>query len=193
MLPVEGANKKSYPQKDLHMFGLSVEGTALQLKPIGVVHVNLSDEEVKASLKGVEGILEVYEEYAEGLHGIEGFSHLMIITLLHKVSDAQRKTLKVKPKRLKLLGLNEEDIPEVGVFCTDSPHRPNPLALTIVELVEVNGRFLKVRGLDLFNGTPILDIKPYTPSRRVEILKLPEWYQRILKKLREKNPDVKDF
>ncbi|MEM1902020.1 MAG: tRNA (N6-threonylcarbamoyladenosine(37)-N6)-methyltransferase TrmO [Candidatus Nezhaarchaeales archaeon] len=175
------------------MFGLSVEGTALQLKPIGVVRVNLSDEEVKASLKGVEGILEGYEEYAEGLHGIEGFSHLMIITLLHKVSDAQRKTLKVKPKRLKLLGLNEEDIPEVGVFCTDSPHRPNPLALTIVELVEVNGRFLKVRGLDLFNGTPILDIKPYTPSRRVEILKLPEWYQRILKKLREKNPDVKDF
>lgn len=193
MLPVEGANEKSYPQKDLHMFGLSVEGTALQLKPIGVVRVNLSDEEVKASLKGVEGILEGYEEYAEGLHGIEGFSHLMIITLLHKVSDAQRKTLKVKPKRLKLLGLNEEDIPEVGVFCTDSPHRPNPLALTIVELVEVNGRFLKVRGLDLFNGTPILDIKPYTPSRRVEILKLPEWYQRILKKLREKNPDVKDF
>ncbi|MEM0217631.1 MAG: tRNA (N6-threonylcarbamoyladenosine(37)-N6)-methyltransferase TrmO [Candidatus Nezhaarchaeales archaeon] len=165
----------------------------LQLKPIGVVHVDLSDEEVKASLKGVEGILEVYEEYVEGLHGIEGFSHLIVITLLHKVSETQRKTLKVKPKRLKLLGLNEKDIPEVGVFCTDSPHRPNPLALTIVELVEVNGRFLKVRSLDLFDGTPILDIKPYTPSRVVENIKLPDWYQKIMEKLREKGFDAKDF
>ncbi|MEM0083348.1 MAG: tRNA (N6-threonylcarbamoyladenosine(37)-N6)-methyltransferase TrmO [Candidatus Nezhaarchaeales archaeon] len=166
---------------------------SLQLKPIGVVHVNLSDEEVKASLRGVEGVLEVYEEYAEGLHGIEGFSHLMVITLLHKVSETQRRTLKVRPKCLKLLGLDEKDVPEVGVFCTDSPHRPNPLALTIVELVSVNGRSLKVRGLDLFDGTPILDIKPYTPSRVVENIKLPDWYQKIMEKLRGEGFDVKDF
>lgn len=164
-----------------------------QLKPIGIVHVNLSDEEVKASVEGVEGIIEVYDEYAEGLHGIDGFSHLIVISLLHKVSEIQRRTLKVRPKRLKLLGLKEEDIPEVGVFCTDSPHRPNPLALTIVKLVKVDGRFLKVKGLDLFDGTPVLDIKPYTPSRRIEIIKLPEWYQKILDKLRERVSDVKDF
>lgn len=164
-----------------------------QLKPVGMVHVDLSDDEVKASLNGVEGVIEMFEEYAEGLHGIEGFSHLIIIALLHKVSEVQRRTLRVKPRRLRLLGLSEDDVPEVGVFCTDSPHRPNPIALTIVELLEVNGRFLKVRGLDLFDGTPILDIKPYTPSRRVETFKLPEWYRKVLEKLRERDPNLKDF
>jgi len=163
------------------------------LKPIGVVHVRASDEEVRASLTGVEGVLEIYEEYAEGLCGIEGFSHLIVIALLHKVPEGRRGTLKVRPRRLKLLGLSEEEIPEVGVFCTDSPHRPNPVALTIVELVEVNGRFLRVRGLDLFDGTPILDLKPYTPSRRVEGIRVPEWYQRALERLKEKDPKLKDF
>lgn len=172
---------------------MRMEDMTLQLKPIGIVHVNLSDEEVKASLKGVEGIIEVYDEFAEGLHGIDDFSHLIVVALLHKVSESQRKTLKVKPRRLKLLGLKGEDVPEVGVFCTDSPHRPNPIALTIVELVEVSGRFLKVRGLDLFDGTPILDIKPYTPSRRIEEIKLPEWYQKVLEKLKERGFDAKDF
>jgi len=65
--------------------------------------------------------------------------------------------------------------------------------LTIVELVEVGGRFLKVRGLDLFDGTPILDLKPYTPSRRVEEVRLPAWYQKVLEKLREKRPELRDF
>jgi len=137
-------------------------------------------------------VLEIYEEYAEGLCGIEGFSHLIVIALLHKVPEERRSTLKVRPRRLKLLGLSEE-VPEVGVFCTDSPHRPNPIALTIVELVEVSGRFLRVRGLDLFDGTPILDLKPYTPSRRVEEVRVPEWYQRALKRLKEKDPRLKDF
>jgi len=166
---------------------------SFSLKPIGVVHVKASDEEIRTSLTGVEGILEIYEEYAEGLSGIEGFSHLMVIAFLHKVPEERRGTLRVRPKRLRLLGLSEEEIPEVGVFCTDSPHRPNPLALTIVELVEVNGRFLRVRGLDLFDGTPILDLKPYTPSRKVEELRLPAWYQRILERVREKSPELKDF
>jgi tRNA-Thr(GGU) m(6)t(6)A37 methyltransferase TsaA len=166
---------------------------SLSLKPIGVVHVEAGDEEVRASLAGVEGVLEIYEEYAEGLYGIEGFSHLIVVALLHKVSEERRKTLRVRPRRLKLLGLSEEDIPEVGVFCTDSPHRPNPIALTIVELVEVEGRFLRVGGLDLFDGTPILDLKPYTPSRRIEEIRLPAWYQKALEKLKEKGPELKDF
>jgi len=81
---------------------------------------------------------------------------------------------------LRLLGVDTAELPEVGVFSTDSPHRPNPLALTIVELVEREGRYLKVKHLDLFNGMPILDIKPYTPSRRIDEIKLLTWYQRIL-------------
>ncbi|MEM1514604.1 MAG: tRNA (N6-threonylcarbamoyladenosine(37)-N6)-methyltransferase TrmO [Thermoproteota archaeon] len=153
------------------------------VKPIGVVHVNLSDEEVKDRwVEGVEGVIEVYDEYVPGLKGIDGFSHLIIIAYLHKVSEEERKVLKVRPRRLRLLGLDVNRLPEVGVFCTDSPHRPNPLALTIVELLEKEGKFLKVRNLDLFEGTPVLDIKPYTPLRKIDKIRLPTWYQETSEK-----------
>ncbi|MEM2273598.1 MAG: tRNA (N6-threonylcarbamoyladenosine(37)-N6)-methyltransferase TrmO [Thermoproteota archaeon] len=164
------------------------------IKPVGVVHVDLSDEEVKASwTEGVEGIIEVYEEYAPGLEGIDGFSHLIIIAYMHKTSEEERKVLKVKPRRLRLLGVDVNKLPEVGVFCTDSPHRPNPLALTIVELIERRGRFLRVRHLDLFDRTPVLDIKPYTPSRRIDEIRLPAWYQKALEEVKEKHPHLQDF
>ncbi|MEM1562915.1 MAG: tRNA (N6-threonylcarbamoyladenosine(37)-N6)-methyltransferase TrmO [Candidatus Bathyarchaeia archaeon] len=165
-----------------------------QVKPIGVIHVDLSDDEVKARWPdGVEGVIEVYEEYAPGLEGIDGFSHIIVIAYLHKVSEEERRVLKVKPRRLRLLGIDVNKLPEVGVFCTDSPHRPNPIALTIVELIERRGRFLRVKSIDLFNGTPILDIKPYTPSRKIEEINLPSWYQKILEEIKAKHPNLKDF
>ncbi|MCS7115495.1 MAG: tRNA (N6-threonylcarbamoyladenosine(37)-N6)-methyltransferase TrmO [Candidatus Bathyarchaeota archaeon] len=166
----------------------------ISLKPIGVVHVDLSDDEVKASWpNGVEGVVEVYGEYADGLDGIDGFSHLIIIAYLHRVSETQREVLKVKPKRLRLMGVDMDKIPEVGVFCTDSPHRPNPLALTIAELLERRGRLLKVKNIDLFDGTPVLDIKPYTPSRMVQEIRLPAWHQKIFEEAKTKFPQLKDF
>jgi tRNA-Thr(GGU) m(6)t(6)A37 methyltransferase TsaA len=166
----------------------------ISLKPIGVVHVESSDSAVKAGWdEGVEGIIEVYEEYADGLDGIDEFSHLIIIAYLHKTSEEQRRVLKVKPKRLRLIGVDIDKIAEVGVFCTDSPHRPNPIALTITELLERSGRLIKVKNLDLFEGTPVLDIKPYTPSRIVQEIKLPKWYQKIIEEAKTKLPQLKDF
>jgi len=162
------------------------------LKPIGIVRTSFSDEEVKNSWEGVEGVIEVFEEYAEGLEGIEGFSHIIVLAYLHKTTEEQRKVLKVKHRRLRRFGIKIDDIPEVGVFCTDSPHRPNPIALTVVELVKKEGRFLHVKGLDLFNGTPILDIKPYTSDRVIEEFKVPEWQKilelRVLEKFGKKLP-----
>lgn len=168
--------------------------TGINIKPIGVIHVDLSDEEVRARWPdGVEGTIEVYEEYAAGLDGIDGFSHIIVVAYMHKVPEEGRRVLKVRPKRLRLLGLDADKFPEVGVFCTDSPHRPNPIAISIVELISRSGRFLKVRNLDLFDGTPVLDIKPYTPSRRVEEIRLPEWYHRILDEVRARYPNLRDF
>ena len=156
------------------------------LKPIGIVHVRVVDDKIKSSLEGVEGVIEVYPEYAEGLEGIEEFSHIILISYLHKVKEEQRRVLKVKPRRFMRFGIKIEDLPEVGVFCTDSPHRPNPIGLTIVELIRREGRFLYVKGLDLFDGTPILDIKGYTPDRRIDKIKIPEWYKILEKRIREK-------
>ncbi|MEM0360987.1 MAG: tRNA (N6-threonylcarbamoyladenosine(37)-N6)-methyltransferase TrmO [Sulfolobales archaeon] len=151
-----------------------------ELIPIGVVHVPYDDDVVRESLKGVDGVIEVFQEFAEGLVGIDGFSHIIVISYLHKVSEDRRRTLIVKPKRFLKLGLRPEDLPEVGVFCTDSPHRPNPIGVTIVRLVRREGRFLYVDGLDLFNNTPIIDLKPYTPHRVVIGFKLPTWLSKLL-------------
>ena len=74
----------------------------------------------------------------------------------------------MKPRRLVNRGFKLEDLPLLGVFALDSPTRPNPIGLTLVRLLERNGRFLKVSGLDFFNGTPVLDIKGYRPTYRVD-------------------------
>jgi len=154
--------------------------------PIGIVRVDLDDESIKESLEGVEGRIEIFEEYIEGLEGIDGFTHLIVIAYLHKVTSEQRRVLKVKHKRLLRLGIDPEDLPEVGVFCTDSPHRPNPIALTIVEVIKREKNILYVKNLDLFNGTPILDIKPYTLDRAIMDVGFPEWYIKLRRKVEEK-------
>lgn len=99
------------------------------------------------------GQIVISDEYADGLQDIEGFSHLYVLFHLHRChGDPQ---LKVMPFL---------DTKERGVFATRSPKRPNPLGLSIVELIRRDGQTLHVRGLDLLNGTPIIDIKPYIQS-----------------------------
>ncbi|HWQ16963.1 MAG TPA: tRNA (N6-threonylcarbamoyladenosine(37)-N6)-methyltransferase TrmO [Sulfolobales archaeon] len=159
------------------------------LKPIGFVRVSLSDDAVRESIRGVSGIIEILPEYEEALDGIDGFSHLIVIAYLHKIVFSDRR-LKVKPKRLIKLGLSEEEVPMVGVFCTDSPYRPNPIAVSIVRLLRREGRILYVDNLDLFDGTPILDIKPYTFSRRVDKIEVPSWYLSLINKVRSIRPDI---
>jgi len=157
----------------------------ITLKPIGVVHTRFSDEEVKNSLDGVEGVLEIFKDFSEGLEGINGFSHLLVTAFLDRVNEEQRKILKVRFRRLVKFGFKLEELPQVGVFCSDSPHRPNPIGITIVEVIKREGRFLHVKGLDFFDGTPILDLKPYTPKRVVTEIKLPVWYRKLKEKVAE--------
>ncbi|PUA33507.1 MAG: tRNA (N6-threonylcarbamoyladenosine(37)-N6)-methyltransferase TrmO [Zestosphaera tikiterensis] len=162
------------------------------LKPIGVIHTSKSDDEIRDAIKGVEGVVEVFQEFSEGLEGIDGFSHIILIAYLHKVSKLSG-TLKIRPRKWLRLGIDLKEVPEVGVFASDSPVRPNPIALTIVKLKKREGRFLYVEGLDLFNGTPVLDIKPYTPSRQVRDITLPEWYRALLDRIKSVFPQVEEL
>jgi tRNA (adenine37-N6)-methyltransferase len=156
----------------------------IMLKPIGVVRTSLNNEQVKASWsKGIEAEIEVFMEYAEGLEGIDGFSHLMILFYMQEATEDQRKTLKQRPRRFTKYGFKLEDLPLVGVFCLDSPHRPNPIGLTIVRLVERKGNVLKVEGLDAFDQTPVLDIKPYTADRCKDGVEVPSWLKPLLDQL----------
>jgi len=164
---------------------VNVLGDEIILKPIGVVHTRLSDEEVKNSIGGSEGVIEIFEEFSAGLDGIDGFSHLLVTAFLNKVSREQRKVLKVRFRGLLKFGFKLEELPQVGVFCSDSPHRPNPIGITTVEVVKREDRFLHVKGLDFFNGTPVLDLKPYTPDRVITEVKLPAWYRKLEEKMAE--------
>jgi tRNA-Thr(GGU) m(6)t(6)A37 methyltransferase TsaA len=159
----------------------------IKLKPIGYVRTRLTDDEVKEHHPhGAEAEIEILEEYSEALDGIDGYSHIILLFYMHKVTDEQRATLKARHRRLTKLGFKPEELPLVGVFCLDSPHRPNPIGLTIVRLLERRGNILKVEGLDAFDGTPILDIKPYTPDRCVRNIELPTWFTSLIEKLKEK-------
>jgi tRNA-Thr(GGU) m(6)t(6)A37 methyltransferase TsaA len=145
----------------------------ISLEVIGYVRVNYPDDYVKEHSGEVEGTVEVLPKFVEGLDGIEEYSHILLISYLHKQTD--RDVLKVRPRRLLRLGLKLEELPIVGVFATDSPTRPNPIGLTLVRLIKRSNNILHVWGLDLFNETPIIDIKPYSSSYRASDCKVPLW------------------
>ncbi len=156
--------------------------TPIEIDPIGYVKVGLSDDEVREAWAegGVEGFIEVKEEYSEGLEGIDGFSHLLIIAWFDRAVPWHRKVLKVKPRRLLMYGFTLDELPLIGVFASDSPDRPNPIGVDVVRLIGRKGRMLKVKGLDFFDGTPVLDIKAFTEEYIPgESIKHPEWYDRL--------------
>jgi len=118
--------------------------------PIGVVHRQHADEDIND--RNLISRIVIGEKYADGLVGIEDWSHLYVIFWMDKISD-EKKTL--------LCPGNEPDMPTVGIFATRVPVRPNPIGLTLVELVRREGNVLVVKGLDALDSTPVLDIKPY--------------------------------
>lgn len=106
-----------------------------------------------------EGVLELRPELEAGLADIEGFSHLFVLWHFHRVTDY---SLTAHPPT---------DDRDHGVFATRSPRRPNPIGLTVVRLLRREGHKLHVRGVDMLDGTPILDIKPYLSSVPTEQIK----------------------
>ena len=140
-----------------------LETAVLTFEPIG--HVKSPYHAAQEVPKGLgakhdaEGVLEVLPQFERGLQDVEGFSHLIVIWVFHRSSSFE------------LLGTPPSDNRPHGVFATRSPRRPNPLGLTTVELLRRDGRFLHVRGIDMLDGTPILDIKPYLSSIPEEALR----------------------
>lgn len=132
-------------------------------RPIG--YVRSSYINTKSIPKGLgvkhdaEGVLEILPEFEPGLTDIEGFSHIFVIWAFDRSEGYQ------------LFGPSPTDDRPHGVFATRSPRRPNPIALTVVELLSREGAKLHVRGIDMLDGTPILDLKPYMSSIPAEKLR----------------------
>jgi tRNA-Thr(GGU) m(6)t(6)A37 methyltransferase TsaA len=148
-------------------------------KPIGQVKAQFSEVDIRAENKDLVGELEIYPEFEAALEGIDGYSHLFVFAYFDRLRADQIGPLQVKPRRLVNRGFKLEELPLLGVFALDSPTRPNPIGLTLVRLLERNGPFLKVSGLDFFDGTPILDIKGYRPNYRVDEFSVPDWYKKF--------------
>jgi tRNA-Thr(GGU) m(6)t(6)A37 methyltransferase TsaA len=150
----------------------------IKFKPIGVIHTKGSDIEVKE--KGdLAGELEIFPEFEAGLEGVDGYSHLFVIVYFDRLRPEQVGPLKVKPRGLLKRGFTIEELPLLGVFALDSPTRPNPIGLTLVQLIRRQGNRLHVKGLDFFDRTPILDIKGYRPQYRADEYTLPEWFRKL--------------
>jgi len=142
--------------------------------PIGIVHTAASDDEIRTNYEDLEATVEVLPEYSDGLDGLQDYSHIFVVGYFNRLRSEQLGVLKVRPRRHLREGMKIADLPLVGVFALGSPSRPNPIGLSLVELLKIDKRFLTVKGLDYFDGTPVLDIKPYRGDYRVDTFRVPD-------------------
>ena len=140
-----------------------------KLMPIGHVVTDATHEELRHRTAVSKIIID--RKYARGLKDLEGFSHLDVLLMLHE-APRWKGNLMVHPR-------GRTDLKERGIFATRSPHRPNPIALTLVKLLSKRGRVLTVEGLDAYNGTPVLDLKPYDRLDITPNFRVPLWWKKL--------------
>jgi tRNA-Thr(GGU) m(6)t(6)A37 methyltransferase TsaA len=143
------------------------------MQPIGVIHTPFTEKgemPIQASRSQAIGSVEVYPDFVDGLKDLDGFSHIIILYAFHQSSGY---SLRIKPFL---------DDQERGLFATRYPARPNPIGLSIVALKFVRDNYLTVEGIDVLDGTPLLDIKPYVPDFDVRVETRTGWYETRSKK-----------
>jgi tRNA-Thr(GGU) m(6)t(6)A37 methyltransferase TsaA len=150
-------------------------------KPIGVVHSPFKlpqDVPIQsAAAKGVAGSVEVFQEYVEGLKDVEGFSHLILVYHFHL---AQPYSLLVTPFMDKKLH---------GLFATRAPSRPNAIGVSIVRLTKIEQNLLHIQDVDIIDGTPLLDIKPFVPEFDQREAERIGWLEKKVDKLHSSRDD----
>jgi tRNA-Thr(GGU) m(6)t(6)A37 methyltransferase TsaA len=150
-------------------------------KPIGIIHSpfsRLAEMPIQpASERSAPGTVEIFPEFAAGLKDLDGFSHIYLIYYLHK---AHFSGLTVTPFL--------DDEPR-GLFATRAPNRPNPIGLSLVKLTRIEGNILFVENLDVLDGTPLLDIKPYVASFEETADLRTGWLEQHKDQIRRKTSD----
>lgn len=147
----------------------------IKYKPIGIIHSPFKEAKgtpiQPASGKGIDGTVEVFPEYTEGLKDVEDFSHIILIYHFHLSKGV---SLKAKPF------LDNE---EHGVFAIRAPGRPNPIGISLVHLSRIKDNILHIKDLDIIDGTPLLDIKPFVPEFDIQEVTKIGWLKKNLYKL----------
>jgi tRNA-Thr(GGU) m(6)t(6)A37 methyltransferase TsaA len=138
------------------------------MRPIGIISSPFTDPSrtpIQPSRSQALGKVSVFPEYAEGLEGLEGFSHIFLLYAFHQSAGYE---LQVKPFL---------DDAQHGLFATRYPRRPNPIGLSVVRLLSCCGNILEIEGVDVLDGTPLLDIKPYVPDFDLRLGIRSGWYE----------------
>jgi len=148
-----------------------VQLNPVSVQPIGIVRNGLGRRSYN-EWRDTESEIVIIEDYQEALYRLDEFSHVDVLFYLHEMN---------RDFRSKIHPTGNPDYPLMGAFATRTPNRPSRIALTTCRLLSVNGDVLRVRGLDAYDGSPVIDIKPYT-GKTIENVRLPEW----LKKLKNK-------
>lgn len=137
-------------------------------EPIGFIKTDVTE---KVDVNWGEAVSEIVinSELADGLKGLDGFSHVMILYHLDEARFIKEKHLVRRPQ-------GREDMPNIGIFAQRAKDRPNSIGVTTVKILSVRQNIVRVQGLDAINGTPVLDIKPYYPQYDMkEDAAVPEW------------------
>jgi len=149
-------------------------------KPIGIIHSPFKEPRgvpiQPSGAEGIEGRVEVFPEFLEGLKDLDGFSHIILIYYFHL---AKKPALSVTPFM---------DNKQHGVFATRASARPNSIGFSVVELDKVEGNMLSIRDVDIVDGTPLLDIKPCVPQFDFSKVTKTGWLEHVVRTL----PDTKD-
>jgi len=153
----------------------------VRYEPIGVIRSpfeGIADMPIQpAGAKGVGGAVELKPEYADGLKDLDGFSHVILLYHFHL---AQGCELLVKP-------FMDDELR--GVFATRAPKRPNAVGISVVRLTGIEGTTLRIEDVDILDGTPLLDIKPYVPDFDIRDVTSIGWLEKSVKKLKEARSD----
>jgi len=143
----------------------------IEYSPIGAIHSPFKTPEgtpiQSSGAAGAEGIIEIFGKYIEGLEDLGGFSHILLLYHFHL---SKRFNLRVKPFL---------DDAFHGLFATRAPSRPNPIGISVVRLVKIDSEKLYVKDIDVVDGTPLLDIKPYVPEFDVRKVDRTGWLENV--------------
>jgi len=153
----------------------------IKYKPIGIIHSPFKEPKgtpiQPTGAKNIDATVELFPKYVEGLKDLEGFSHIILIYHFHL---SKHISLRVKPYM---------DNELRGVFATRAPSRPNPIGISVVRLVKVEGNILHIQDVDAVDGTPLLDIKPYVPEFDTREVEKIGWLEKRVHRLRETKDD----
>lgn len=140
---------------------------AIVMKAVGYVHRAIDNKDVRNREATCQIVIR--KDLTDALTGIDDFSHIFVIFYMHQIKK-DKTTLKVHPR-------GRADLPLLGFFATRTPLRPNPIGLTLVELIQRKGNILEVKGLDAFDKTPVLDLKPADSWDMPRKFRIPKWLE----------------